>query len=280
MAYLEKINDFLYAHTKAKTIGNVGVIVTDKGNFLIDTSMYPSVARELRTEIEKIKTGKIGAVFLTHYHADHTFGNQVFHDGPIYGHQAIVDNMKTNYNEKFIEKRREEATEEQKELYKELAVTLPNKVFHESPLMVDEDNTIKIYQVGGHTSGSSIIHYEEEHAVFAGDDLFAGRYPWGGDVSASPYDWITALDTIQELQPKVIIPGHGDVLYSLDEVANFKAYFIAIIGTSKKLAQDQVTEAQAVEELSTIDFYDPGKRVQMKEMTLKHFYKVVKEKTL
>ena len=66
MDYLEKINDYLYVHTAGKTIGNVGVIANDNGNFLIGTSMYPAIARDLRTEFEQIKTGNISAVFLTH----------------------------------------------------------------------------------------------------------------------------------------------------------------------------------------------------------------------
>ena len=72
---LEKISDSIYAHSKGKTIGNIGVISSDKGNFLIDTTMYQVVARELRVELEKIKTGNIKAGILTHYHGDHTWGS-------------------------------------------------------------------------------------------------------------------------------------------------------------------------------------------------------------
>lgn len=278
MAYLEKINDYLYAHTAGKTIGNVGVIANDNGNFLIDTSMYPAVARDLRVELEHIKTGKIVAVFLTHYHADHVFGNQIFKDKPIYGHHHIAENLKQNYNEDYLKKRQQEATDEQKEMFKDLQITLPNKVYTENPLVVDEDNTIKIYLVGGHTSGSSIIHYEEEQAIFAGDDLFAGRYPWGGDTTASPYEWVQAMDKIIELSPKVIIPGHGDVLYSVEEAKKFKTYFLKIIEIGEKLASENVVEERALEDLGAIDFYDPGERVQMKQMTLKHCYKVIRAK--
>jgi uncharacterized sulfatase len=273
---LDKITDSLYAHTEGKTIGNVGLIATEVGNFVIDTSMFPSMARDIRIQVEKIKTGKLSAAIWTHYHGDHSLGSQAFREAPIYAHESAAHNFTTQYTNENLKEILANQPEERRQLMGGLEITPPTKTFDVSPYMLDENNSIILYQVGGHTDGSTLIHYKEENAIFAGDDLFANIYPWGGDPTASPYDWVNAMDKILEINPKLIIPGHGGVLYNLKEVEYFKSYFLKVIESSKSMVMDNTDEDTAYDELSNIDFYDPGDMVQRKEGTLRHCYKIVK----
>lgn len=275
---LEKITDSIYAHTEGKTIGNVGLIATDNGNFVIDTSMFPAMARDIRIEVGKIKTGKLSAAIWTHYHGDHSFGSQAFNDSPIYAHKSAAYNFKTQYSPDKVGEMLANQTEERQKLMEGLEITPPTKLFESSPYHLDENKSIVLYQVGGHTDGSTLIYYKEEEVVFAGDNLFENVYPWGGDPSASPYDWIQAMEKIKELNPKIIIPGHGGVLYDLKETEKFKTYFSKIIETSEKMLLENIDSDTAYETLSSIDFYDPGEMIQRKEGTLRHCYEVIKKR--
>ncbi|MHA2091079.1 MAG: MBL fold metallo-hydrolase [Candidatus Kariarchaeaceae archaeon] len=268
MPVLERITDSIYAHTEGKTIGNVGVIATETGNFIVDTSMYPIMAREIRGELENIKSGRVKAALMTHYHFDHIGGNQVFHDVPIYAHQYINENIEKSYMEGKIEKMLEERDD--KEMFIGLEVTKPTVTFETSPFYPTESDQIEIYQVGGHTNGSSLVFYKEEQALFAGDNLFAGLFPWGGDPTASPYDWMKAMDVALELQPKYIIPGHGPVQTTIKELEKLNEYLKTVVKLGKNLKTDGVSQEDALSSLLEVDHH-PEHREGLKVDTLKHW---------
>ncbi len=270
----EKVTDRIFAITDGQTVGNVGLIATDAGNYLIDTSMYPVIARNIRQEIQKIKTGKLSGGFFTHYHFDHTGGAQEFHDVPMYAHELTKDNFNKSYGDpSFLDRF---ADHPQKELFEGLRVTPPSYVFSEKKFE-PEGTSIEVYHVGGHTSGSSIIVYRPENVVFAGDNLFVGRYPWGGDPTASPYDWKHSMELILSLDPNYIVPGHGSVTDNVSVVKKYAEYLDTIIETGEKLAKEGVGADKAVEELTEVDFFEEM-REGMKIGTLKRWYEVIWQK--
>jgi len=273
MALFEKISESIYAHTEGKTIGNVGVIATEGGNYVIDTSMYPKVARDIRTEVNAIRSGKLNGVFLTHYHFDHSGGNQEFTDVNLYAHKKVDHNFRTNYKQEEFMKNL--ADREDKDMFEGLELTAPNKVYETNPFSPDDSDHIEVYLVGGHTDGSSLIFHKEEKVIFAGDDLFAGLYMWGGDPSASPYEWLEAANKMLELKPKYIIPGHGGVQDTLKEVDYLKQYLENIIQTGEKLVKDNVSDEEAITSLSNLDYHEEAKP-GMKEGTVKHWFNVIK----
>lgn len=277
---LEKISDSIYAHTKGKTIGNIGVISSDKGNFLIDTSMYPAVARELRVELENIKTGNIKAVILTHYHGDHTWGNIAFKDKHIYGHHQILENLKNAVNTRWNEQAIKEyiaRDSDKKTLLEGLEFHFPDKLFDQKKIQLEEDSSITIHHVGGHTSGSSIIHYQPENVVFAGDDFFNDGFPYVGDPSSSIYDWIHALEFIKTLRPSIIIPGHGDVDFTLNGISKLLDYFVNIKELGEKLVMEGLDQDSVIKEFDNIDFHKPQES-DMKKTSLNQCYSVIKNK--
>ena len=276
----EKVTENTYAHTKGETIGNVGVIASETGNFLIDTSMFPKIARKIRIEVEKIKTGKVAGAILAHYHADHTWGAMIFKDKPLHAHELVHKNMKRSLAENWSKDSIASylaANPERKEMLEELEITLPNSIFRTREYRLSEDETIMLLKVGGHTDGSTLIFYEEENVLFAGDDLFAGIYPWGGDQTASPYAWINALDVILELKPKHIVPGHGPVQDNLKEVEHLKSYLKNVVATAETLVVENTPRDRVVEELGKIGFHSP-KSKDFKQATLHRFYEVILKK--
>ena len=61
-------------------ISNAGFVVTSAGVVVIDALGSPELARELRAEIARITPLPVTHVIVTHYHADHIYGLQVFKD--------------------------------------------------------------------------------------------------------------------------------------------------------------------------------------------------------
>jgi glyoxylase-like metal-dependent hydrolase (beta-lactamase superfamily II) len=82
---------------------------------------------------------------------------------------------------------------------------------------------VSLIEVGpAHTAGDVVVHVPDSRIVFTGDILFHGGHPivWSGPVT----NWIDACDRILELQPRVVVPGHGP-LATPAAVGELKAYF-------------------------------------------------------
>lgn len=274
---LEKINNELMVHTKGLTIGNVGFLLTDAGSYLIDTGMYPVVAKGLRVESEFMGTKGLAGVIITHYHGDHVWGTGMFKDKPIYAHSEVVENMQralqTNWAPEAIQDRINQMPDE-KHLFDGLDITLPTSVFSDDVYHIGD---ITLYHTGGHTSGSTLVYYN--NILFVGDLIFEGQFPWGGDQTADPYKWLSALDKMIELSPGIIVPGHGNVQYDLREVQEYHRFFSDIITHGERLAAEDATEEQALQELRQLSFHE-ARTEQMKDMSLKHWYRVIKENSM
>src|SRR5215813_4757671 len=78
---LVKVADGVYAaiaKSGGLASGNAGFVVGDGGVLVVDTFFTPAAAEELISEIAKITQQPIRFAINTHYHLDHTGGNQVF----------------------------------------------------------------------------------------------------------------------------------------------------------------------------------------------------------
>lgn len=69
-------------------ISNAGFVITPEGVVVVDALGSPELARELLREIAKITPRKVTHVVVTHYHADHVYGLQVFEEARRYDPRA------------------------------------------------------------------------------------------------------------------------------------------------------------------------------------------------
>ena len=82
------ISDYLTSNDTA----NAGFVETQRGVIVIDTLDSPPRARELAAAITDRTAAPVLLVINTHYHYDHTFGNQVF-AAPVVAHCALADSL-------------------------------------------------------------------------------------------------------------------------------------------------------------------------------------------
>ncbi len=97
-----------------------------------------------------------------------------------------------------------------------------------------------------HTAGDTIVHVPSTRTVFAGDLLFTGVTPnsWSGTVDS----WRTALERIVELEPEVVVPGHGPV-GGLDAVAELDRYWGWLQTQATPLLRDGLSPARAARKI-------------------------------
>ena len=86
---VQKVADWVYMLVGAG--GNIGVSVGDDGIVMIDNQFAP-LAPKIQAALKGIADKPVRFIINTHYHGDHTGGNEIFgRDAPIIAH----DNVRT-----------------------------------------------------------------------------------------------------------------------------------------------------------------------------------------
>ena len=191
--------------------GNIGVCVGDDGVFAIDDQFAPLTPRILE-EIKKLSEKPVRFVVNTHWHGDHTGGNENL------GEAGAIIVAHANVRKRMSEKQFMEAFNRTVEPSPKGA--LPVVSFEQSVTFHWNDETIEVVHVQpAHTDGDSFVHFRSANVLHAGDVFFNGMYPFidtgtGGNLEGM----IRAVERILERcdGETRIIPGHGSLASRAD----------------------------------------------------------------
>jgi cyclase len=132
---------------------------------------------------------------------------------------------------------------------------------------------IEAVHMPGHTDCSAIIHIPDERIIFAGDLLFAKTFPWAGDPTADPNQWIESFQKILKMDIDTIIPGHGPIS-GKEEIRIQLGWFKKTLDEMKQLISEGVTREEIITYEGYKEFYEStGDR---RERSLSHWYDVLK----
>ena len=189
-------------------ISNAGFVVTRDSVVVIDALGSPALARELLRRIRDITSKPVSHVVLTHYHADHVYGLQVFKQP---GVTVIAHRAGRDYLSSETARLRLEASRES------LAPWIDaNTRLEPADRWVDGDTeftvggvTFQIRALGpAHTAEDLAVFVPSEGVLFCGDLVFRGRVPFVGQ--ADSRQWLKSLDRLLMLDARVLLPGHGE----------------------------------------------------------------------
>ena len=188
-------------------ISNAGFVLTPAGVVVIDALGSPQLARELLAEIARITPLPVTHVVVTHYHADHIYGLQEFRRR---GARIVAQRGALEYIHSDTAAARLRASREELapwiDAHTELVV--PDQWIEGPTELVVGGQRLLLRPVGpAHTPEDLVVFLPSEQVLFAGDMVFRGRIPFVGQ--ADSRQWIAALDTLLQLQPRVVVPGHG-----------------------------------------------------------------------
>jgi len=215
------------SHENRGFTSNAGFVVTDDGVLVFDALGTPELARELVAAIAGVTDQPIRRVVISHYHADHMYGLQVFKalgaetwaqkDGLLY--------LESDLAGERLEQRR---------------TTLAPWVDASTHLLPADrwidfgtGDTIE-FEFGGqkfrlikagpaHTVDDMMLFAEKTRVLFAGDVFFSGRLPFV--VDGNTRGWLAAVDRIKNVDAKVVVPGHGPASHDVaDDLATTEHY--------------------------------------------------------
>jgi cyclase len=245
---------------------NTGLIVDGDQTLLVDTLFdLPMTAEMLDTMRGSVPAARtIEKLVNTHANADHTWGNQLVRDAEIIASTGCAEEFDHFLPETLLElmgKSRELGTlgEFLEHCFspfdiRGIELTPPTTTFSDQKTVAVGDRRVELYSVGpAHTRGDVLVFLPDEKLMFAGDILFVGGHPviWDGPIE----NWRKACDKILELDPDVIVPGHGPVS-GKDEVRRFRAYLDEMEHDARKRFDAGLDELEAAKDIALDNFAD------------------------
>jgi len=215
---LVKLSEHCYAYiaggpSSSEGLGaNSGFVVGEKSVLVVDSRFTPKLAGELLEAIRSVTDRPIRYLVNTHYHPDHTWGNEVFEKENV----TIIARRETaEALEKYAPVYKEYYRNYKPDVYsmvKDARVVLPD-TFLGGKMLVDlggVDVSIE-YHGPAHTAGDCIVVVPSERIVYTGGVLVNGYHPNMGDDGADYENWVDILKSFLGMKVRYFVPAQGFV---------------------------------------------------------------------
>lgn len=184
--------------------GNIGLFIGEDGVFMIDDQFAP-LSSKILAAIKDITNKPIKYLVNSHWHGDHTGGNENFQkEGAlILAHENVRKRMSLP---KIVRGKTKKA------LPKE---ALPVISFSDNIMLhINNEDVLVSHVHNAHTDGDAIIYFTSSNVIHMGDTYFQGKFPYidlssGGNINGV----ISAAEKVILLSDNEtkIIPGHGNI---------------------------------------------------------------------
>ena len=242
----EKLSSNTYMLTGAG--GNLGLSVGEDAIFLIDDQFGPMTPK-LQAAIAAISKKPIRFLLNTHWHFDHTGGNENFGKAGalIVAHENVRKRMSSDQTIEFMNMPIKASPK----------VALPVVTFsNDISFQLNGENLYVFHVPNGHTDGDAIVHFKTSNVVHMGDIYFNKIYPFIDTSSGgTPEGIVAAVDRVLALtnESTRFIPGHGPLGTRADLVA-YRAMVDSVSTRVKTLAREGKTLAQVQDAKPTAEF--------------------------
>lgn len=229
--------------------GNIGLFIGEDGTFMIDDQFAP-LTEQILAAIKTVGGTPPKFLLNTHYHPDHTGGNENLGDEGtlIISH----DNVRKRLQDGYLIK---EFNAQQPPFEPEgLPVVTFSKDIH---FHLNGENVHVIFSPHAHTDGDSFIVFQKANVIHTGDIFFNGFYPFiDVDHGGSLTGMIAAADTILTLanDSTKIIPGHGP-LANKQQLQKYRAMLATVLERLSTLKKEgkPLEEAVAAKPLADLE---------------------------
>lgn len=264
----QKLSDTTYMLTGSG--GNLGLSVGPDAVFLIDDQFAP-LTPKIDAAIKQLTDKPVKFVVNTHWHFDHTGGNENMGKAGalIVAHDNVRKRMNSEQLIAFMNMPVKAAPKD----------ALPVITFStDTTFHINGDEVHAMHVPNAHTDGDSIVVFKKSNVIHMGDTYFNGFYPFIDTSSGGSVDGvIAAADKALAIakDDTKIIPGHGP----LSNKAELKAYRDMLATLSSRI-KEQVKAGKKLEDIvaakPTADydakwgggFIKPDKWVEMVVMNL------------
>lgn len=257
----QRVADGVYAHigdTGARTPdneglnANIGLVVTPAGAMLIDSGATLQSARQIHQAVRAVTPQPVKWVFNTGGQDHRWLGNGYFaaQGAEVIAHAAAKADMVDRGNDQL----------------QGLKATLGAKADGTVPTLPTRwlngnDERLELgglvlefkHRGGAHTPGDTMVWLPGKSVLFTGDVVYVERMLGVLPVSSTKR-WLDTFAVIEQLNPQLLVPGHGSVTNVATAKADSQALLLALRAHMKKAVDDGTDVSAAVKNFNAGPF--------------------------
>src|SRR5438445_10751503 len=205
---LKQVSDHVYA-----LVGfpNIAIVVGERGTLVIDTGLGVRNGATVMRAVEKVAKGQNLYLTTTHYHSEHTTGEQAFPPHtvlirPVVQQEELIQRLPQHMA------RFRDMSQQNKELLQDVKLRTPD-ILLDGEMKLDLGGvSARLFCLGAaHTKGDMLIFVEEDSVLIPGDIVQSKLFPIMPDGEATMKGWLAVLDKLEPLKPRLIVPDHGEL---------------------------------------------------------------------
>ena len=233
--------------------GNIAASVGEDGIVIVDDQFAP-MAEKIQQALKGITDKPVRFIINTHYHGDHTGGNEPFSKG---GSTVIAqDNVRKRLESGGSAGNGGSVKMDYPAAPKDALpiITFANDV----TIHLNGEDIRALHFPAGHTDGDAIIFFPRNNVVHMGDDFVRYGFPFidvanGGSVQGM----ISAMEKALTMLPAdvKVIPGHG-ALSNLDDV---RAY-VKMLKETSTVVQQAIARKQTLDQMKKAKILGPWEK--------------------
>jgi glyoxylase-like metal-dependent hydrolase (beta-lactamase superfamily II) len=239
-----KVSEHVYA---ILGFPNIGIVVGNRATLVIDTGLGARNGAIVMKQAEKLGKAPILYLTTTHFHPEHAMGEQAFPPRTVIIRPSVQqDEMNQHANEMMDLFRGFSA--QSKELLQDVKLRTPDILFDKELKLDLGGVTARLFWWGpAHTRGDEMIFVEQDSVLIPGDIVQDKIVPNMPNADANVKGWLSILDRLEPLNPRLIVPDHG-ALGDGSLIAKEKAFLLGLQTRSLELKR----QGKSAEEASTI----------------------------
>ena len=197
-------------------VPNIGIIGGTQAVLVVDTGMGPRNAKKVLEFAADYAAGRRLYLTTTHFHPEHAFGAQVFAgEATFLINQAQADDLSAK-GPGYLGMFRGLGAPIAREL-EGVELAIPDVVFDDSYELDLGGRVVRLQATGrAHSNGDQVVTVPDAGVLFTGDLAETGQFaifPWfpPHDTDVSGIGWIQVMARLAAQNPRVVVPGHGDI---------------------------------------------------------------------
>ena len=204
-----KIRDGIYVQSARDINSNCGIIVTSEGVVLVDSGHNPTDSRAVMEAVRKLTPLPVRFVIDTEVHPDHTTGHYVFSPpAMVINHTGAGEAMRRGFRPERMPNLIQRSPEMAAAAEGYRLVT-PQIEYDDKLTIHLGGKTIEvIYLPNVHSEADSAVWLPEERVLFSASVAVPNQINVLRPFVSIPH-MLSAMRMLKELDPEVVVPGHG-----------------------------------------------------------------------
>jgi len=253
-------------------ISNAGFVITGEGVVVFDALGTPSLAVNLVKLIKSVTDQAVTRVIVSHYHADHVYGLQVFKEAgaKIYAPEGALDYLNSDIAVERLEERQFSLSPWVND---ETQLIFPDEIIKTSATFKIGTKTLTVnYQGKAHSDGDLAMLVEPDLVLFSGDIIFRSRIPFIG--SGDTKHWLETLEKLETTGLRALVPGHGPATFEPSERISLTREYLAFMretmreGVNELMSFDEIYDDADWSKFEDLPAFEAGNRINAYQVFL------------